>query len=535
MKIHLLDYLIIVTYFGVVIGIGYVLHGRAKTSSEFFSSGRSLPAWITGLAFISANLGSLEVMGHAANAAKYGMMAASVFYWLGAIPAMVFLGVFMMPFYYGNQVRSSPEYLKLRFDERARGFNAIGFAVLTVFMSGINMYAMALVFKVFLNWPMGLSIWAAAIGVMLYIFFGGLRAAIYNEVLQFFLIFLGLLPLSVMALREVGGWRELTHRLPFEYAHAYAVFRHPESSTMGVPWYAIVTGFTIFAGTSYWCTDFLIVQRAMAARNMLAARQTPLIGAFFKMLSPAVIVLPGLAALLVIPNEIKGQYNMVIPLMLQRYYPSGLLGIGLTALLASFMSGMAGNVTAFNTVWTFDIYQAYIRPKRSEQHYVRVGRIATVAGTLLSVATSYLVMRFSNMGDYLVLIFALFIYPMSTAFLLGMFWKRATSTGAFYGMTVGVAANITHYALYRFGFVHYRTDMAANTYIVIVGWLLGLAVAVGLSLVTEPHPESRLQGLVYSLSPARTRYSDTKHWYEKPELWGIAILGMLALLAWIFW
>ena len=288
-----------------------------------------------------------------------------------------------------------------------------------------------------------------------------------------------------------------------------------------------------FAGTSYWCTDFLIVQRALAARDLLAARRTPLIGAFFKMLVPAVIVLPGLAALLVIPDKIHGQYNMVIPLMLQRYYPPGLLGIGLTALLASFMSGMAGNVTAFNTVWTFDIYQAYIRPKRAEQHYVRMGRLATVGGTLLSVATSYLVMNFSNMGDYLVLIFALFMFPMSVAFLLGMFWKRATSTGAFYGMVVGVATNIVHYVLYAFGLVHYRTDMAANTYIIIVGWLTGLAVAVGLSLITESRPESQLEGLVYSLPSVQ--HSDKISWYGSPALWGVALLGMLGVLAWIFW
>lgn len=532
MKIHFADYVIIAIYFCLVIGIGYFLRSRAKTSEEFFSSGRSLPAWITGLAFISANLGSLEVMGHAANAAKYGMMAASVFYWLGAIPAMVFLGIYMMPFYYNNHVRSSPEYLKLRFDERARGFNAIGFAVLTIFMSGINMYAMALVFRVFLGWPINLSIWVSAVGVMAYIYFGGLRAAIYNEVIQFFLTFLGLLPLSVMALHEVGGWSGLSQRLPFEYIHAYAVFGNPERSTMGVPWYAIVAGFTIFGGTSYWCTDFLIVQRAMAARNITAARQTPLIGAFFKMILPVIIVLPGLAALVVIPEQIGGRYNMVIPLMLERYYSTGLLGVGLTALLASFMSGMAGNVTAFNTVWTFDIYQAYLSPKRSEQHYVRMGRIATVAGTLLSVATTYLAMKFNNMGDYLLLIFALFMFPMSTAFLLGMFWRRTTATGAFYGMVVGVATNLVHYALYRFGVVHYRTDMASNTYIIIVGWLLGFAVAVVLSLLTEPYPDSRLKGLVYSLS---SREQANKITDLGPSLCGIAILIALALLAWFFW
>jgi SSS family solute:Na+ symporter len=533
MAIHWVDYLVIGTYFVFVLAIGYGLRKHTKTSTDFFLSGRSLPAWVTGLAFISANLGSLEVMGHAANAAKYGMMAATCFYWLGAIPAMLFLGVFMMPFYYGNRVRSSPEYLRMRFDERARGFNAIGFAILTIFMSGINMYAMALIFKVFLNWPMHVSIWASAVTVMVYIFLGGLGSAIYNEVLQFFLILFGLTPLALLGLREVGGWEGLTARMPFEYSHAYAVFADPQSNPMGVPWYAVVMGFTVFAGTSYWCTDFLIVQRALAARDMTAARHTPLIGAFFKMLVPAIIVIPGLVAIVVIPGELGDQYNMTIPLLIQRYYPAGLLGIGLTALLASFMSGMAGNVTAFNTVWTFDIYQAYIRPNQSEHHYVWMGRLTTILGTLLSVGTSYLVMRFSNMGDYLVLIFSLFLFPLSTAFLLGMFWKRATATGAFYGMIAGVGANLAHYGLYHFGVVHYRTEMAANIYIIIVGWLLAFTVIFGLSLVTRPRPESELEGLVYSL--ARTLRGHAMPWYIDPKTWAIGLLLMLALLGAIFW
>ncbi len=533
MAIHWVDYLIIGTYFVFVMGIGYTLREHTKTWTDFFLSGRSLPAWITGLAFISANLGSLEVMGHAANAAKYGMMAATCFYWLGAIPAMLFLGVFMMPFYYGNRVRSSPEYLRLRFDERARGFNAIGFAILTIFMSGINMYAMALIFKVFLNWPMHVSIWVSAVTVMAYIFLGGLSSAIYNEVLQFFLILFGLAPLTLLGLQEVGWWEGLSSRLPFEYSHAYAIFADPQSNPMGVPWYAVVMGFTVFAGTSYWCTDFLIVQRALAARDMAAARHTPLIGAFFKMLLPAIIVIPGLVAIVVIPGEIGDQYNMAVPLLIQRYYPAGLLGIGLTALLASFMSGMAGNVTAFNTVWTFDIYQAYIRPNQPEHHYVWMGRLATVVGTLLSVGTSYMVMRFSNMGDYLVLIFSLFLFPLSTAFLLGMFWKRTTSSGAFYGMIAGVGANLAHYALYQFGVVHYRTEMAANIYIIIVGWLLAFLVIVGLSLVTQPRPESELEGLVYSL--ARTLRGHAMPWYVNPKTWAIALLLMLGLLGAIFW
>ena len=535
MKLHLVDQAIIVGYFIFVLGIGFLLKKQNRSGVEFFLSGRSLPAWITGLAFISANLGSLEVMGHAANAAKYGMMAASCFYWLGAIPAMLFLGVFMMPFYYRAKVRSSPEYLKLRFDERCRGFNAIGFGVLTILMSGINMYAMALVFNIFLNWSMDASIWISASTVMVYVLLGGLRSAIYNEVLQFFLIFIGLAPLTIMGLTEVGGWTALMQRLPWEYRHAYAVLADPQTNPMGVSWYAVILALTLFAGTSYWCTDFLIVQRALAARDLDAARQTPLIAAFFKMLSPAIIIVPGLIALAVIPNQIQGQYNMVIPLLLERYYQStpGLLGLGLIALLASFMSGMAGNVTAFNTVWTYDIYQPYLRPNRSEGHYLWVGRLATVCGTILSVTTSYLVMRFRNMGDYLVLVFSLFIFPMSTAFLAGMFWKRTTATGAFYGMITGVITNMAHYGLYRCDIVPYRTEMAANIYIIIVGWLLGLAVTIGISLTTKPQPEKDLVGLVYSLS----RVQDEKpvRWLRAPGFWAIILLAMFLLLAYFFW
>jgi SSS family solute:Na+ symporter len=533
MRIHFADYLIIASYFGAVIVVGLLLRRRPKTGTEFFLSGRALPAWITGLAFMSANLGSLEVMGHAANAAKYGMVAAGAFYWLGAIPAMIFLGIFMMPFYYGNRVRSSPEYLKLRFDERARGFNAVGFAVVTILMSGINMYAMALIFKIFLDWPMDVSIWASAGTVMLYILFGGLRAAIYNEVIQFFLIFLGLLPLSFMGLNEVGWWQGLSQQLPAEYVHAYSVLGQPDQNPMGVPWYSIVMAFTVFGGVSYWCTDFLIVQRALAARNMLAARQTPLIAAFFKMLTPSVVILPGLLALAVIPDQIEGQYNMAVPLLLQRYYPAGLLGLGLTALLASFMSGMAGNVTAFNTVWTYDIYQAYLRPNRSDRHYVWMGRLATVVGTVLSVGTSYLVMRFANMGDYLVLIFSLFMYPMAIPFLCGMFTKRTSPTGAFCGMVAGVAAGLLNYVLYHFGIIQYQSDMAANIYVTIGACLVGLLVTIGVSLFTQRRPDSELEGLVYSF--AHVFRGDVISWHQNPVVLGIALLAMLGGLAVFFW
>jgi SSS family solute:Na+ symporter len=534
MQLHLIDYAIIVAYFAVMVGVGWILRRRMRTGLDFFLAGRSLPAWITGLAFISANLGSLEVMGHAANAAKYGMMAASCFYWIGAIPAMVFLGVFMMPFYYGNQVKSSPEYLALRFDERVRGFNAIAFAVLTVLMSGINMYAMALVFKIFLGWPMDLSIWASAAAVILYVGFGGLTSAIYNEVLQFLLIVAGMLPLSVMALRELGGFSGLFHRLPYEYAHAVAIYADPARNPMGVPLWGVLLGLSIFGGTSYWCTDFLVVQRALAARDMLAAQRTPLIAAFFKMLFPLLIILPGLAAPLLEPARIAGRYNLAIPVLLQRYYPAGLMGLGLTALLASFMSGMAGNVTAFNTVWTYDIYKVHIRPGRPDLEYVRMGRIATVVGTLLSIATSYIVARFENMGDYLLLVFSLFIFPMSTVFLLGMFWKRATASGAFLGMIAGVAANGIHYLLYRGGVVQYRTEMAANIFIIIAGWLAAFLVTVVVSYATPPKPEAELAGLVYAPQAVPGERS-TLSWYKTPAFAGALLMVMLTALLIVFW
>jgi len=337
----------------------------------------------------------------------------------------------------------------------------------------------------------------------------------------------------VLGLREVGGWQGLLSRLPPDHGHGVAVLASAEANPMGVPWYAVVFGLTIFAGTSYWCTDFLVVQRALAARNMLAARRTPLIAAFFKMLFPFLIILPGLLGTALFRERIEGQPNLVVPILMERYYSQGMLGLGLTALLASFMSGMAGNVTAFNTVWTYDIYRALIAPGRTDSHYLGMGRITTVVGTLLSVGASYLVMRFHNMGDYLVLVFSLFMFPMSTAFLLGMFWKRTSATGAFYGMMSGVSASIAHYLLYHYGLIHYRTEMAANLYIIIVGWLAGCSVTIALSLCASPRPDRELDGLVYS--PLEVLRRERVRWRESPELWAILLFLMLLALLVVFW
>ena len=402
-----IDYAILLVYFGFVLGIGWVLRRSVRNSEDFFLSGRSIPTWIAGLAFLSANLGAQEVIGMAASGAKYGMMT-SHFYWVGAIPAMVFVGVFMMPFYYGSRARSVPEYLRLRFDEKTRGFNALSFAGMTIFSSGISMYALAKLLELVLGWNFHTSVVLSAVIVLVYIFLGGLTSAIYNEVLQFFLIVLGFLPLVLLGLKDVGGWSGLTAKLETVATSAgYQAgawtdsWRHLGSSAgnpMGVEWFGMLMGLGFVLSFGYWCTDFLVVQRAMAAESMTAARRTPLVAAVPKMLFPALVIVPGMIAialhqqsggLLPIGSDGTPNYNMAIPALLAHYLPSGLLGLGLTALMASFMSGMAGNVTAFNAVWTYDIYQSYIRPGASDRHYLRMGHIATVGGIGLSVVAAY--------------------------------------------------------------------------------------------------------------------------------------------------
>ena len=461
MKLTLIDWLIMATYFIFVLGIGFALKRYMKTSSDFFLSGRSIPAWIAGLAFLSANLGAQEVIGMAASGAKYGI-ATSHFYWVGAIPAMVFVGIFMMPFYYGSRARSVPEYLKLRFDEKTRGLNAITFAAMTVFSSGISMYAMGLLLNLLLGWDFSLSIWVSAGIVLIYILLGGLTSAIYNEVLQFFLIVFGLAPLVFLGLRDAGGWTGLQSRLavvatgngyaPGAWTDSWRWMATPAANPMGVEWFGLAMGVGFVLSFGYWCTDFLVVQRAMAADSMQAARRTPLIAAVPKMFFPFLVILPGMIAIALtsqagqtgfsLPTRADGQftYDMAIPLMLAHYFPNGLLGLGLTALIASFMSGMAGNVTAFNTVWTYDIYQSYIKREGSDQHYLWMGRMATVFGIIVSVGAAYLATRFNNIMDMLQLVFAFVNAPLFATFLLGMFWKRATGPVSYTHLTLPTKA-----------------------------------------------------------------------------------------------
>jgi len=566
MKLTIIDWTIMLVYFMFVLGVGFALQRYMKTSKDFFLSGRSLPAWITGLAFISANLGAQEVIGMGASGAKYGI-ATSHFYWIGAIPAMVFVGVFMMPFYYGSRARSVPEYLKLRFDEKTRGFNAISFATMTVFSSGISLYAMGLLMGVLLGWNFTFAIMVAAVIVLIYIFLGGLTSAIYNEVLQFFLIVFGFAPLVLLGLKDAGGWSGLVTRLngvataqgyqAGAWSSSWQFMSAPSHNPMGVEWFGLLMGLGFVLSFGYWCTDFLVVQRAMAADSMSAARRTPLIAAIPKMVFPVLVILPGMIAIaltyqagssgFVLPKKLDGTFNydLAIPMMLGHYFPTGILGVGLTALMASFMSGMAGNVTAFNTVWTYDIYQSYLRPGASDQHYLWMGRMATIFGIAISVAAAYVATRFNNIMDMLQLVFAFVNAPLFATFLLGMFWKRATGHGAFVGLLSGTAAAALHHGLTLphgamagikggwFGAMHiYPSEMAQNFWTAIFAWTTCFVVTAVVSLLTKPRAESELAGLVYSLT-ARPK-EDHLPWYKRPAVLGVIVLAATGLLNLVF-
>ena len=566
--IHLgaIDYAILLTYFAFVLGIGWVLRRFVTSSDDFFLSGRAIPAWVAGLAFVSANLGAQEVIGMGASGAKYGIMT-SHFYWLGAIPAMVFVGVFMMPFYYGSRARSVPEYLKLRFDEKTRAFNALTFAVMTVFSSGISMYALAKLLELVLGWDFNMSIVLSALIVLVYIFLGGLTSAIYNEVLQFFLIVLGFLPLVLLGLKDVGGWDGLVAKLqtvsthagfaPGAFTHSWRYLGSAGANPMGVEWYSMAMGLGFVLSFGYWCTDFLVIQRAMAAEDMTAARRTPLIAAIPKMLFPALVILPGMIAIVVttksgplIPLGSDGtpNYNLAVPMMLAHYLPTGLLGLGLTALMASFMSGMAGNVTAFNTVWTYDLYQSYIRPGRSDRHYLWMGHTATVVGILLSMAAAYATTRFNNIMDMLQLVFAFVNAPLFATFLLGMFWRRTTGHGAFWGLIIGTAAAAIHDGLvlplgavagikggYLGAVLHvYPSEMAQNFWTAIIAWTACFVATIVISLATrQKKSEDDLGGLVYSLTPRIVNHDLA--WYKRPAALGVLVLALTAVLNVIFW
>jgi solute:Na+ symporter, SSS family len=555
------DVLILVLYFALVVFIGFYAKGKANTSEDFFLAGREMTAWIAGLSFVSANLGSLELMGWAGAAYQYGLLATH-WYWIGAIPAMLFLGIVMMPFYYISKTHSVPGYLHLRFGEAARGLSAISFALMTILMSGVNMFAMAVVMQTVLGWNITFSIWVGAGTVALYVMLGGLRSAIINEVLQFVLIWAGAAMIPILGLIEAGGWTNLKAQIAAnigrsDYTHLWNTVGRFGDNPMGVHWTGIVFGLGFVISFGYWTTDFLVVQRVLSAHSLRAAKMAPVIGAAFKMAVPFIVILPGLLALAVLKNPdgsmmhlvpesiaaTTGQhsYNEVLPLMLIRYCGPGLLGLGITALLAGFMSGMAGNVSAFSTVWTYDIYGAFINKKASDKHYVAMGRWSTVIGMLVSIGTAYLVMHAASIMDYVQALFSFFIAPLFGTVILGMLWKRATHLGGFLGLLAGTLSSIGMFiwvqgdagALRYIAMSPDAKPMAENLYRALWSWIICVVVTVLVSLATKPVPVEQLSGLVYGVTPIPDDGATTI--WQKPIFWAIVVIVVFFILNLIFW
>ncbi len=553
-KLAPVDLVIIVFYFALVLAIGFYLKRRSSTGEDFFLAGREMTAWIAGLSFLSANLGALELMGWASSAYEYGILATHA-YWIAAIPAMLFLGVFMMPFYYISKTHSVPGYLKLRFGESSRSLSAISFAFMTVLMSGINMYSMALVLKIVLGWNMNLSIWISALTVGIYVALGGLRSAIFNEVLQFVLIWAGALLIPILGLIEAGGWgplkAQIIHNTSIEYVHLWRYLGSFSTNPEGIHWTGVLFGQGLVISFGYWTTDFLVVQRLLAAKDLRAAKMAPIIGAAFKMFVPFIVILPGLLALAVLPFKLTGasvaaatgghSYNEVLPLMLARYCGPGLLGLGVTALIAGFMSGMAGNVSAFSTVWTYDIYRALIRKDASDAHYVSMGRWCTILGVLISIGTAYFVMQFFSIMDYVQALFSIFIAPLFGTVILGMFWKRATAAGGFWGLltgTVSAAAmfawiEVNPAAVRYVALSSHASPMAADMYRALWSWIVCVVVTIAVSLFTRPKPVTALNGLVYGETDIPSE--GNLAFYHRPAFWAVIVGLVFVALNVIFW
>jgi solute:Na+ symporter, SSS family len=557
LSLTFVDVLILVLYFVMILGIGFYLKSYTTTSEDFFMAGRSMTAWVAGLSFLAANLGSLELMGWAAAAYQYGILATH-WYWIGAIPAMLFLGIVMMPFYYISKTHSVPGYLKLRYGEPARVLSAVTFGVMTVMMSGINIYSMALVMKAILGWNINYSIWISSLTVAAYVVLGGLRSAIFNEVLQFVLIWLGAMLIPIIGLVETGGWSGMVARIhqnfpDGNYTHLWSTLGHFSDNPMGVHWTGIVLGLGFVISFGYWTTDFLVVQRVLTARDLRSAKMAPIIGASFKMIVPFIVILPGLLGLAIFSGDhrLVGEsqavatglhsYNEVLPLMLARYCGPGLLGLGITALLAGFMSGMAGNVSAFATVWTYDIYRPLIRKDAPDAHYLSMGRWCTILGVLISIGTAYFVMQFLSIMDYVQALFSFFIAPLFGTVILGMLWKRTTSAGGFWGLLAGTLSSvgmwlwvkIDPHALTYIALSPKARDMAENMYRGLWSWIICVAVTVIISLMTTPKPASELNGLVYGCTeiPSEGHLS----LYQRPIFWATIVAIIFVILNIVFW
>jgi len=554
--VHLssIDVAIVAFYFALVLGIGFYLRGKSNTGEDFFMAGREMTAWVAGLSFLSANLGALELMGWAGSAYQYGILATH-WYWIGAIPAMLFLALVMMPFYYISKTHSVPGYLKLRFGEDSRILSAVCFAFMTVLMSGVNMFAMAKVMQIVLGWDLNFSIWVSSLTVAIYVALGGLRSAIFNEVLQFFLIWAGALMIPVLGLYEAGGWAnlkvEITQRASAQYVHLWSGLGHFSTNPMGIHWTGIVFGLGAVISMGYWTTDFLVVQRILAAKDLRSAEMAPIIGAGFKMLVPIIVILPGLLGLAVLPMHLTGEaqaaitgghsYNDVLPLMLARYCGPGLLGLGVTALIAGFMSGMAGNVSAFTTVWTYDIYRPLINKTASDSHYVSMGRWTTIIGVLISVGTAYLVMQFASIMDYVQALFSFFIAPLFGTVILGMLWRRASKAGGFWGLLCGTASSVGMWTWVKLDptalrYVALSPDakgLAQDMYQALWSFLVCVVVTVVVSLASQPRPAAELNGLVYGMTEVPA--VGNLPFYHKPLFWAGMVTAVFIVLNIIFW
>ena len=554
--VHLssIDVVIVIFYFALVLSIGWYLKGRANTGEDFFMAGREMTAWVAGLSFLSANLGALELMGWAGSAYQYGILATH-WYWIGAIPAMLFLALVMMPFYYISKTHSVPGYLQLRYGEPSRALSAVSFAFMTVLMSGVNMFAMAKVMQLVLGWDINFSIWVSSLTVAIYVNLGGLRSAIFNEVLQFFLIWAGALLIPILGLYEAGGWTNLklqiAQRASTQYVHLWSGLGSFTNNPMGIHWTGIVFGLAMVISTGYWTTDFLEVQRVLAAKDLRSAEIAPIIGAAFKMAVPFIVILPGLIGLAVLPVKLVPEsvaritgghsYNDVLPLMLARYCGPGLLGLGVTALIAGFMSGMAGNVSAFTTVWTYDIYRPFINRKGTDHHYVNMGRWTTVIGVLISVGTAYLVMQFASIMDYVQALFSFFIAPLFGTVVLGMLWKRTTGPGGFWGLLCGTVCSVSMWiwvkldpsALRYVALSPHAKGLAQDMYQALWSFITCVVVTVVVSLATKPIPESQLTGLVYGLTKVPS--VGKLPLYQRPIFWAGVVSLVFVALNIIFW
>ncbi|MEV4821008.1 sodium:solute symporter family protein [Micromonospora sp. NPDC049274] len=534
-----LDYLILALYFVTVLGVGFAARRAIRTSVDFFLSGRSLPAWVTGLAFVSANLGALEIIGMAANGAQYGVMTVH-YYWIGAVPAMVFLGIVMMPFYYGSKVRSVPEYLRLRFNRPTHLLNALSFAVAQVLIAGVNLYALALVMQALLGWPLWTAIVVGAAIVLAYITIGGLSGAIYNEVLQFFVILAGLIPVTVIGLVKVGGVGGLMDavrdsKLGEAGLHAWQDTGSTDNP-LGAQWLGIVFGLGFVLSFGYWTTNFAEVQRALSAKNMSAARRTPIIAAYPKLFIPLVTIIPGLVALVTVKGlgADKGdlQYNNAIPLLMRDLLPNGVLGVAVTGLLASFMAGMAANVSGFNTVFTYDIWQAYVRRGRSDEYYLRIGRWATVAAVVIGIGTAFIASGFSNIMNYIQALFSLFNAPLFATFIIGMFWKRMSALAGFWSLLLGTLASLATYLLYKGGVIGFNSDLEESFWGAGIAFVTVAVVAAILTPLTAAKRDEELRGLVYGLGGVDLKgdvLAGDAVWYRSPVLLGVIAVALAAL------